>query len=124
MIGPEFEGLSVSDSWANKRVFSSGKRSKGSIQSRVELRKAIIEAYEFLNQPDEEYQPQDSNAFNLTNQKYDAYELEKKEQDLPKMETVEEFVKKRIDGCLNNKKIDNNSFYSRYFQIINTVLGI
>ena len=108
------DGLSANNSCQHKRIFSSDKRSKGSIQSRIELRKAIKEAYEFLNQPDEEYEPPQENIFNLTNQKYDVYELEKKEQDLPKMETVEEFVKKRIDGCQpRNKKIDNNTFYSR-----------
>lgn len=90
--------------------------SKGSIQSRIELQKAIKEAYDFLDQPDEVYEPPEPNIFNLTNQKYDVYSLERKKEDLPKIETVEEFVKKRIERSQSiEKQFDYHSFYSRYF---------
>ncbi|CAI2361595.1 unnamed protein product [Moneuplotes crassus] len=89
--------------------------SKGSIQSRVELQKVIKEAYDFLDQPDEVYEPPEANIFNLTNQKYDVYSLERKKEDLPKIETVEEFVKKRIERSQSiEKQSDHHSFYSRH----------
>lgn len=85
---------------ASENLFSPETRSKGSIKSRFELEKVLREAYEFLDEPEIQYEAPANINPNIQNSRLDAYRMFKmpKEQ-LPKVESVEEFVKSKISRC-------------------------
>mmetsp|Transcript_22318 Transcript_22318/g.19819 ORF Transcript_22318/g.19819 Transcript_22318/m.19819 type:complete len:96 (+) Transcript_22318:270-557(+) len=76
-------------------VFSPDTKSKGSLQSRIELHNVIKEAQAFLSEPDVIYEPPKENLFVLKDCKYDVYKMSKPKHQMPKVESIEEFVKSR-----------------------------
>ena len=108
--------IMFSTSTKQGKILSPDVKSKNSIQSRIELQNVLKEAYEFLNEPDIIYTPPKDTSLNITNWKYDVYKMKKEEQILPKVESIEEFVKSRINRSYSQKlRTNKDSFHSRYF---------
>lgn len=91
-------------------VFSpdTGSKRSTSIKSRLELQNVLKEAYAFLSEPDIQYEPTDEDPFQLRDYKRDALSREPYHKpQLPKVESVEEFIKIRMtQKSSNSRSID------------------